>query len=111
MAGHPAVHPDGDVGWWQRIVARRRSAQRVLVHTRPDIGALGTVVVSVLVLLFQAAACWLLGSVCSSQRKLSEGLVDDMEAPATFQGDFSTMWKLGLRSPSGTSPGIGGGGW
>ena len=22
-----------------------------------------------------------------------------MEAPATFQGDFSTMWKLGLREP------------
>ena len=28
-----------------------------------------------------------------------KGLVDDMEAPATFQGDFSTMWKLGLREP------------
>ena len=35
-----------------------------------DIGALGTIVVSVLVLLFQAAACWLLGSVLFKSKEI-----------------------------------------
>ena len=35
-----------------------------------DIGALGTVIVSVLVLLFQAAACWLLGSVLFKSKEI-----------------------------------------
>jgi hypothetical protein len=35
-----------------------------------DIGALGTIVVSMLVLLFQAAACWLLGSVLFKSKEI-----------------------------------------
>ena len=35
-----------------------------------NLGALATIVVSVLALLFQTAACWLLGSILFRQKKL-----------------------------------------